>query len=273
MADFTQMWRDLEARIKQWVLAEFAARGLEQRWLVGSNVRGPLPNATIAHSATTGQTADDHHDEDHAARHAADGADPLDAADLGSGAAEAGQVPTADGAGGIDWADQTSTPDAADVTYTPAVPADWDGDADPGNVDDALDQLAERVDDLENVAPGATQYFYVNFIIDGGGSAITTGVKGDVQVPAGTIVAAEIVADQTGDCVVDIWRDTYANHPPTDADSITASAPPTLSSAAKAQDSTLTGWTTSLSEGDWLRFNVDSAATCERVTVSLKVQR
>lgn len=39
--------------------------------------------------------------------------------------------------------------DAADVTYTPAVLTDWDGDADPGDVDEALDQLAERVDDLE----------------------------------------------------------------------------------------------------------------------------
>lgn len=39
--------------------------------------------------------------------------------------------------------------DAASVTYTPAVNTDWDSDTDPGNVDDALDQLAERVDDLE----------------------------------------------------------------------------------------------------------------------------
>lgn len=39
--------------------------------------------------------------------------------------------------------------DAADLTYTPAVLTDWNGDADPGNADDALDQLAERVDDLE----------------------------------------------------------------------------------------------------------------------------
>lgn len=39
--------------------------------------------------------------------------------------------------------------DAGDVTYTPAVDADWDGDTDPGNVDGALDQLAERVDDNE----------------------------------------------------------------------------------------------------------------------------
>lgn len=42
--------------------------------------------------------------------------------------------------------------DASDVTYTPAVATDWDSDADPGDVDNALDQLAERVDDLENGA-------------------------------------------------------------------------------------------------------------------------
>lgn len=35
--------------------------------------------------------------------------------------------------------------DAADVTYTPADATDWDADTDPGNVDDALDQLANRM--------------------------------------------------------------------------------------------------------------------------------
>lgn len=38
---------------------------------------------------------------------------------------------------------------ASGIAYTPAVATDWDGDADPGNVDGALDQLAERVDDNE----------------------------------------------------------------------------------------------------------------------------
>lgn len=47
-------------------------------------------------------------------------------------------------------------PDAGDVTYTPAVAADWDSDADPGDLDDALDQLAERVDDLEAISPVLT---------------------------------------------------------------------------------------------------------------------
>lgn len=39
--------------------------------------------------------------------------------------------------------------DAADVTYTPADNTDWTGSADPGNVDDALDQLAERVTNIQ----------------------------------------------------------------------------------------------------------------------------
>jgi len=82
-----------------------------------------------------------------------------------------------------------------------------------------------------------------------------------------------VLADQTGSIVVDIWKDSYANFPPTDADSITASAPPTISSAQKSQDSTLTGWTTSISAGDILAFNVDSCSTIARVTLSLKVEK
>lgn len=39
--------------------------------------------------------------------------------------------------------------DAGDVTYTPTTATDWDSDTDPGDVGDALDQLAERVDDNE----------------------------------------------------------------------------------------------------------------------------
>lgn len=39
--------------------------------------------------------------------------------------------------------------DADDVTYTPTTLADWDGSADPGDVEQALDQLAERVTDEE----------------------------------------------------------------------------------------------------------------------------
>ncbi len=114
----------------------------------------------------------------------------------------------------------------------------------------------------------------ITVVIDGGGSTITTGVKGYLEVPfACTINRATALADQSGSIVVDVWKDTYANYPPVDADSITASAPVTISSATKSQDSTLTGWTTSITAGDVLGFNVDSVTTCQRVTISLKVTK
>jgi len=114
----------------------------------------------------------------------------------------------------------------------------------------------------------------LNFIIDGGGSAITTGIKGDIVVDfACTINSVTILGDQTGSIVVDIWKDTYANFAPTDADSITASAPPTISSGTKNQDATLTGWTTTINAGDILRFNVDSITSLTRCTVALKVTK
>lgn len=114
----------------------------------------------------------------------------------------------------------------------------------------------------------------ITFIIDGGGSTITTGIKGDLEIPfACTITAATLLADQSGSIVVNIWKDTYANYPPTVANKITASAPPTISSAVKSQDTTLTGWITSISAGNTLRFNVDSVTTIQRVTLSLKVTK
>jgi len=114
----------------------------------------------------------------------------------------------------------------------------------------------------------------ITFIIDGAGSAITTGEKGHLEIPfACTIKQVTMMADVSGSIVVDIWKDTYANFPPTDADSITASAPPTITTAQKSQDATLTGWTTAIAAGDILVFNVDSCTTITRVTISLKVEK
>ncbi len=45
--------------------------------------------------------------------------------------------------------------DAADVAYTPADPSDWSSSADPGDVNQALDQLALRVLTLEEAGGGA----------------------------------------------------------------------------------------------------------------------
>lgn len=111
----------------------------------------------------------------------------------------------------------------------------------------------------------------IEVCIDGGGSAISTGIKVDVVAKcAMTVDSWTILADQSGSIVVDIWSDTFANFPPTVADTITGAEKPTLSSATSNQDTSLasgSGW--SITKGDVLRFNVDSASTVTRVTVAL----
>ena len=110
----------------------------------------------------------------------------------------------------------------------------------------------------------------INIIIGDGTNAVTTDIKGYIEIPFNmTITAARLVADASGSIVIDVWMEDYANFPPTDADSITASAPPTLSSAVKSEDTTLTGWTKALVKNEWLAFYVDSAATVKQVTLSL----
>lgn len=110
----------------------------------------------------------------------------------------------------------------------------------------------------------------LNIVVNGNGSVISTGVIGDVELAfAATITRWTLLADTTGSIVVDVWKTAYAGFPPTAANKITASAPPTMSAAQSAQSSTLTGWTTAITAGDTLRFNVNSVATVKRVTLAL----
>ena len=110
----------------------------------------------------------------------------------------------------------------------------------------------------------------LNFVIDGGGSAITTGIKGHIVLDGDyTVTGWTIIADQSGSIVVDVNRATYTNFPTTA--SIAGSELPTLSSAQKNEDLTLSTWTTTLSARDVLEFEVDSATTVTRVTVALRL--
>lgn len=137
---------------------------------------------------------------------------------------------------------------------------------------------------ITNVAPSKNAVYdkiesvgitAVEFCIDGGGSAITTATKiPPLEIPfACTINRATLVADSPGNMVLDLYKDSYANYPPTSADSICASAKPTLSAASKTQDTTLTGWNTTINAGDFLICNVDSASIVQRATLSVKVTR
>jgi hypothetical protein len=110
-----------------------------------------------------------------------------------------------------------------------------------------------------------------NIIIGTGAAEIAGGVAGDIEVPYNCkITSVRLLADQSGSIVIDIWKDTYANYPPTDADTITSATPPTITTATKSEDTTLSSWTVDLTAGNILRFNVDSCTTIEQVTVSIR---
>ena len=110
-------------------------------------------------------------------------------------------------------------------------------------------------------------------IADGGGVAIATGVVGYLRIPvACTIIAGRLLADQSTTTTVDIWKDTYANYPPVDADSITAAAPLATAAANKSENTTLTGWTTSIVAGDILGFNIDANNNAQKLTITLAVR-
>ncbi len=123
-------------------------------------------------------------------------------------------------------------------------------------------------------ASGASATGAFGITIDGGGSAITTGLKGFVRVPFNcTITGWDLYADQTGSIVIDVWKDTYTNFPPIAGDSIAGTEKPTLSSAQKNQDTSLSSWTTSVTAGDVVAFNVDSVSTVTRVNLSINVTK
>jgi hypothetical protein len=116
--------------------------------------------------------------------------------------------------------------------------------------------------------------------IDGAGAVITAGSKGYLYVPYDcTILQVAMLANQSGSIVVEVRRCTYTQfdaggtHPVT-GDKISASAPPTISSATKSKDSTLTGWTTTLANDDVLEFVVTGSPTSiQRLHLGMKVSK
>jgi hypothetical protein len=118
----------------------------------------------------------------------------------------------------------------------------------------------------------------ITLIVDGGGVAITTGVKGFISMPvagvwkAWTILSIDAASPISGSIVFDIWVDDLAAFPPAVADTITASDKPTLTTATFSSGSSLTGWTKGFNAGDVVAFNVDSATSVTKVSLTLEFE-
>ncbi len=138
---------------------------------------------------------------------------------------------------------------------------------------------SNRIDITVSAPTGGSAPSYLNtnvftFVVDGGVSAVTTGVKGDLWIPFTCSIAEwTILPDQSGSIQFDIWVAPYASYPPTVGNTITASAKPLISSGTKGQSSTLTGWSTSVALGNTMRINVDSCTSIQRATLAIRVEK
>jgi hypothetical protein len=110
--------------------------------------------------------------------------------------------------------------------------------------------------------------------LNGAGGQIATGVVGYLTIPYNaTITGWQLVGTPSGNLIVDVWKDTYANFPPTSGDTITGSEIPTLSSSTKNEDLSLSTWTTSITAGDIIAFNVVSASTITQATLTIFITK
>lgn len=119
----------------------------------------------------------------------------------------------------------------------------------------------------------ALKYKPISVVFGNATDVVAAGALAAVEIPfAWTDIASWRVVsiDNTnGSISVDVLKATYANAPGTFS-SIAASAKPSLSSATKNENTTLTGWTKTGSAGDILKFTVEATpASVKAVMVSL----
>lgn len=113
----------------------------------------------------------------------------------------------------------------------------------------------------------------INFVIDGGGTTVTTGVKGYLLVPfACTVTTWTALADQSGSITIDIYNDSYANFG-TNTSMVGAGTKPNVTTATKGQSAPASWTSTSIAAGSIVGFNVTAATTVTRVTIALTVNR
>lgn len=113
----------------------------------------------------------------------------------------------------------------------------------------------------------------INFVIDGGGSVITAGIKGRIKVPfPARVVAWAVQGDQSGSVAVDVLR-APESAPTTYASLVGAGTKPNLTSQQASGLQVPTGWTSVvIATGDWLRFDVTgSPGSVTNATICLEL--
>jgi len=132
----------------------------------------------------------------------------------------------------------------------------------------------ERLETLPAGSGGAGGvHATIGYIFNKGSGVLSTDMVGEIRAFfTGTIIRWSVVASPAGGTVrFNIKRSTYAGYP-TMAD-IDGTDPAQLAAAQKAESTALTGWSTGITLGDVLRFEIDPAVApllTTRAVVSLE---
>jgi len=119
---------------------------------------------------------------------------------------------------------------------------------------------------------GGAKFFVAEVTKDGNGGIPVPGVIADSYCPVDCdIIAAIVQSTLAGSVALDVWvNDFQVNTPPVLANSIVASAPPTLTNSQSSIDTTLTGWLTHIPANSAIRYSITSIDTViTRFTLTL----
>jgi hypothetical protein len=143
-----------------------------------------------------------------------------------------------------------------------------------------LDGVAEEVHLLKKtrVSDGGLIGLKEQFVavFDGGGSEIADNKVVYINVPYDcTLTGWTLLGDVSGAIQLDVWKDTYANYPPTNSDSITNSHEPAIAAnGIKNTDVDISDWTTvTCTAGDVIAVSVDSCTTITWANLMISATR
>jgi hypothetical protein len=117
----------------------------------------------------------------------------------------------------------------------------------------------------------------LNFVIDGGGSVISSGSAGFIEIPyAASPISFDFLGNVSGNLSCDVRRTTYASWSGTGfatTASIVNTQKPNIASGTKAQNTNVNLWS-GIAAGDILEFFVDQApASITRASLAIKLRK
>ncbi|NBP03311.1 MAG: hypothetical protein EBU90_25140, partial [Proteobacteria bacterium] len=134
-------------------------------------------------------------------------------------------------------------------------------------------QQANAANTLATTALDRATTSEIVFVIDGGGSTISTGLRGSVEIPFNcNVVSWTVLADQSGTLAMNVYNENYNTWGPTlpRTNEINFGVPISITSSASKNNYTLITQS-SIAASNLLSYNVQSVSAITRVSVCLKV--